>query len=140
MQRFFFTFGTSDKFPFHGGWVEVVAHDRAKAVATYRSRHPDVNEGIINCSDIYTEEQFMGTEMVQDNLGAPLRQLKIAAGICPRKTWSITLTGGKVCRMVISLLLANTAIPNVRFTVNLNQSLNRRTTTNCWRSSAFNFA
>ncbi len=75
MSRFFFTFGTSDKFPFCGGWVEVFAPDRAKAVATYRSRHPDFNEGIVNCSDIYTEEQFMKTEMVQGNLGAACHEI-----------------------------------------------------------------
>ncbi len=75
MQRFFFTFGTSDKFPFRGGWVEVVAPDRAKAVETYRSSHPDINEGTINCSDIYTEEQFMGTDMVKDNLGATCHEV-----------------------------------------------------------------
>lgn len=70
MNKFFFTFGTSEKFPYCGGWVEVFAPDRAKAVATYRSHFPDVNEGIVNCSDIYTEEQFMKTEMVNNNLGA----------------------------------------------------------------------
>lgn len=77
MQRFFFTFGTSDKFPFCGGWVEVLAPDRAKAVATYRSHHPDFNEGIVNCSDIYTEEQFMKTEMVKSNLGAACHEVLV---------------------------------------------------------------
>lgn len=75
MQKYYFTFGTSDKFPFHGGWVEVFAPDRSKAVATYRSHHPDVNEGIINCSDIYTEEQFMKSEMVHGNLGASCHEV-----------------------------------------------------------------
>ena len=69
MEKFYFTFGTSDKFPFRGGWVEVLAPDYNAAIKTFRSKHPDVNEGIVNCSDIYTEERFMKTEMVHDNLG-----------------------------------------------------------------------
>lgn len=75
MQKFYFTFGTSEKFPFRGGWVMVIAPDRSKAVAAYRARHPDVNKGIINCSDIYTEEQFMKTEMVNSNLGAACHEI-----------------------------------------------------------------
>ncbi len=75
MDRFFFTFGTSDKFPFCGGWVEVIAPNRAAAIKLYRSRHPDVNEGIINCSEIYTEEQFQKSEMVNGNLGASCHEV-----------------------------------------------------------------
>lgn len=75
MNKFFFTFGTSEKFPYRCGWVEVFAPDRAKAVATYRAKFPDVNEGIVNCSDIYTEEQFMKTEMVNNNLGAACHEV-----------------------------------------------------------------
>ena len=75
MNKFFFTFGTSEKFPYCGGWVEVFAPDRAKAVATYRSRFPDVYFKIVTSSNIYTEEQFMKTEMVNNNLGATCHEV-----------------------------------------------------------------
>lgn len=75
MEKFYFTFGTSDKFPFRGGWVEVFAPDYNAAIKAFRSKHPDVNEGIVNCSDIYTEERFMKTEMVHDNLGATCHEV-----------------------------------------------------------------
>lgn len=75
MAKFYFTFGISDKFPFRGGWVEVFAPDRTRAVATYRCHYPDIHEGIVNCSEIYTEEQFMRTEMVNNNLGAACHEV-----------------------------------------------------------------
>ena len=70
VNRYYFTFGTSRKFPFRGGWVEVVAPDRKTAVRVFRSKYPDVNEGVVNCSDIYTADQFSKTGMVDGNLGA----------------------------------------------------------------------
>lgn len=75
VRKFYFTFGLSEKFPYQGGWVEVFAPDRTLAVKTFRSRFPDRNEGVINCSDIYTEEQFRKTEMVNDNLGAACHEV-----------------------------------------------------------------
>ncbi len=45
MNRHYFTFGTSRKFP---------------------SKYPGVNEGVVNCSD----DQFSKTGMVDGNLGA----------------------------------------------------------------------
>lgn len=70
MNKYYFTFGTSEQFPFCGGWVEVFAPTRAAAVSTFRAKYPDVNEGIVNCSDIYTADQFSRSEMVNGNLGA----------------------------------------------------------------------
>lgn len=70
MQIFYFTFGTSKQFPFCGGWVAVIAPDRKVAVKTFRSKYPDVHEGIVNCSDIYTADQFSKSGMVDGNLGA----------------------------------------------------------------------
>ena len=70
MREFYFTFGTSKQFPYCGGWVKVIAPDYKAAVMTFRAKYPDVNEGIINCSDIYTAEQFAKSEMADGNLGA----------------------------------------------------------------------
>lgn len=80
MNRYYFTFGTSRKFPFRGGWVEVVAPDRKTAVRVFRSKYPDVNEGVVNCSDIYTADQFSKTGMVDGNLGGWLSRHPALSG------------------------------------------------------------
>lgn len=70
MEKFYFTFGTSEKFPYRGGWVEVLAPNRSAAIKTFQAKHPDVHEGVVNCSDIYTAAQFESSGMVSGNLGA----------------------------------------------------------------------
>lgn len=70
MEKFYFTFGTSEQFPYYGGWVEVLAPDYHTAVATFRAKYPDIHEGIVNCSDIYTSAQFEKSEMTDGNFGA----------------------------------------------------------------------
>lgn len=62
MQKFYFTYGTSGQ-PFCGGWTEVEAPDEKTAVALFRAIHPDKNKGLLNCSGVYTEEQFAKTCM-----------------------------------------------------------------------------
>ena len=61
-MRFYFTYG-SDGQPFVGGWTEVEAEDIHAACAAFRVYHPDKNEGLLNCSSVYAEEQFERTEM-----------------------------------------------------------------------------
>ena len=62
MNKFFFTYGTSGQ-PFYGGWTEVVAPDYKTACALFRAVHPDKHKGLLNCSSVYTEEQFEKTLM-----------------------------------------------------------------------------
>ena len=62
MARFYFTYGTGGQ-PFVGGWTEVEAEDARAACAAFRAYHPDKAEGLLNCSSVYTEEQFKRTEM-----------------------------------------------------------------------------
>lgn len=69
MEKFYFTFGTSEQFPYCGGWIEVLAPDRSAAVKTFRAKHPDVHEGFVNCSDIYTATQFESSGMSNGNRG-----------------------------------------------------------------------
>ena len=90
MNRYYFTFGTSRKFPFRGGWVEVVAPDRKTAVRVFRSKYPDVNEGVVNCSDIYTADQFSKTGMVDGNLGAGCHDILLCqeVGACTSSAMS----------------------------------------------------
>ena len=69
---YYFTYGTSEGFPFRGGWTEVEAPDMETAVALFRAVHPDSKPGLVNCAFIYSEEKFRETGMAQDksNWGA----------------------------------------------------------------------
>lgn len=58
MERFYFTFGTDDKFPYQGGCVEVIASNKAKAIELFCEKYPRRESGFVNCSDIYNEEQW----------------------------------------------------------------------------------
>lgn len=63
MAKFYFTYGATDNMPFIGGWTEIEAPNLTAAVMAFRLFHPDRNKGIVNCSFIYTEEQFKKTDM-----------------------------------------------------------------------------
>ena len=54
-MKVFYTFGSDDRFPFCGGWVEVEAPSMKEAHAIFRANYPDRQPGILNCSDYYTE-------------------------------------------------------------------------------------
>lgn len=58
METFYFTYGTDENFPFQMGWTEVCAADWKQAAALFRREHPDRTPGIMNCSDIYSEQYF----------------------------------------------------------------------------------
>lgn len=62
-ETFYFSFGNSDAFPFRLGWVEVKAPDEAQAIQLFRSHYPDRNPGVVNCSFIYTDEEWRHTSM-----------------------------------------------------------------------------
>lgn len=62
MAKFYFTYGTEGQ-PFVGGWTEVEAPNREIACAAFRAVHPDKTEGLLNCSSVYSEEQFDKTQM-----------------------------------------------------------------------------
>lgn len=62
MARFYFTYGTEGQ-PFYGGWTEVIAPDVHSACCAFRAYHPDKDEGLLNCSSVYTEEQFKASCM-----------------------------------------------------------------------------
>lgn len=62
MPKFYFTYGTEGQ-PFSGGWTEVIADTMRAATLAFRAYHPDKTEGVLNCSDMYTEAQFAATGM-----------------------------------------------------------------------------
>ena len=63
MPKFYFTYGSDERFPFQGGWTEVEAPSYALACAIFREYHPayDPDNPCLNCADVYTEEQFGDT-------------------------------------------------------------------------------
>ena len=70
MATYYFTYGTEGQ-PFVGGGTEIEAPDVKSACATFRIFHPDKCEGLLNCSSVYTEEQFYATSMAKGgNFGA----------------------------------------------------------------------
>lgn len=76
-QKFYFTYGTSERMPFIGGWTVVIAQDYAQAIAIFRAVHPDISEGVINCAFIYSAEEFESSEMFKNNsnLGSGCREI-----------------------------------------------------------------
>lgn len=71
IKNYYFTYGTHKDYPYVGGWTKIEAQSRKIATEIFRYYHPDKHEGIINCCDIYTEEQFHETEMwSKGNLGS----------------------------------------------------------------------
>lgn len=59
----YFTYGQSGTQPFYGGWTEVTADTRAKAIELFREVHEDTSSGYINCAGIYSEKEFRQTKM-----------------------------------------------------------------------------
>ncbi|MDL2294668.1 hypothetical protein LJC60_08610 [Ruminococcaceae bacterium OttesenSCG-928-D13] len=64
MQKYYYTFGSDERFPYQGGWVEVQATSFTEAHAKYRSRFPDILPRCLNCSDYYDESRFEATGML----------------------------------------------------------------------------
>lgn len=65
MPKFYFTYGLDERFPFVGGWTEVIAEDIHMAHAAFRSFHPDRCQGLYNYSSLYSEESFAKTCMAE---------------------------------------------------------------------------
>lgn len=70
-QRFYFTFGTDRRFPFCGGWVEILAKDMQAAQKIFEQHYPSrPGSDLLNCAFCYTEDDFKKTLMYrQDNWG-----------------------------------------------------------------------
>ena len=54
-MKVYFTFGTDEQFPYQNGYIVVEAANREQALAYYRSRFPDIREGVVNCAFMYYE-------------------------------------------------------------------------------------
>ena len=56
MHKFYFTFGSWERFPYQDGYMIVIAENQSEAIAAFRKKYPDIVENTINCSDYYTED------------------------------------------------------------------------------------
>lgn len=64
-----FSFGTSEQFPFQGGYIIINATDKIAAVEEFRRLYPDVHPGTLNCSDVYTNPNSIKRFKEDGNLG-----------------------------------------------------------------------
>lgn len=62
-MKVFYTFGSDEKYPHYGGWVEVEAASMEEAHETFRAHYPDRLPGILNCAFYYIEDEFNATNM-----------------------------------------------------------------------------
>ena len=76
MEKYYFTYGLEDYYPWYGGWTEIEAPDRHTACELFRTYHPDRIEGILNCASVYDEASFLKTIMAgpRGNFGARCRE------------------------------------------------------------------
>ena len=58
MERYYFTFGSWERFPYRDTYLIVVASGYDDAVRGFRGRYPDVNSGTLNCSFCYSEREW----------------------------------------------------------------------------------
>ena len=58
LKNYYFTFGTDPNLPYQNGYVIVNADNRKNAIQKFRSQYPDRHHGYINCSSVYTEDQW----------------------------------------------------------------------------------
>lgn len=58
MNKFYYTFGTDEGFPFKAGWIIMYANTRQEANMKFRTLFPDRHEGTLNCSFVYNEARW----------------------------------------------------------------------------------
>lgn len=76
MDSYYFTFGTDERYPYQGGYVEIEAECMKEAQAIFRAHYPDRTPGILNCADYYTRHQMERTGMLETgNRGAGCHRL-----------------------------------------------------------------
>ena len=75
MNRYYFTFGSSESMPFQGGWVIVTADTEREAVNKFNVAYGLSEDGFVNCCSWYTEKEFERTSMGKNdsNLGKSLQ-------------------------------------------------------------------
>lgn len=95
MAKFYFTYGTSEQYPFRGGWSEIHAPDLCAATQIFKAYHPNpYGDCVLNCADYYTEEEFHENDIfISGNLGAFCHEVirptamsgKVIADVAPKR-------------------------------------------------------
>lgn len=57
-QEYYFTFGSSENFPYQNGYLIVMAESEYEAIEKFREIYPDKNKDTVNCSDICLEAEW----------------------------------------------------------------------------------
>ncbi len=79
LKRFYFTFGTDERYPYRGGWVEVWGVDLNHAVQLFKEKYPNRSGYVwLNCADYYNESDFTMKET--GNLGAYCHDVIVPKG------------------------------------------------------------
>ena len=58
MEKYYFTFGSWEKFPYQNTYLIVVASSYKDAVKGFREKHPDITPNCMNYSDCYSEKEW----------------------------------------------------------------------------------
>ena len=69
-QCFYFTFGSSEVYPYQNGWVEVYAPNKKEAIKKFTNKFGYSKDGFVRCCSYYSEKQMRETDMLNGNLGA----------------------------------------------------------------------
>lgn len=71
MPKFYFTYGSDERFPFQNGWTEVHAENIEQAKTLFRAVHLDRTPGLLNCSWVYSQDTFEKSKCFKNgNFGA----------------------------------------------------------------------
>jgi hypothetical protein len=72
MNKYYYTFGTDERFPFYKGYIIINAPDMGAAHRLFRAYHPDRDDSdrCLNCASYYTEEEWGKTSMADGSWGA----------------------------------------------------------------------
>lgn len=70
MAKFYFTYGSDERFPFQYGWTEIEAPNVETACDIFQAVHPNrPGSSCLNCADYYSEAAFEKTEMARSGNG-----------------------------------------------------------------------
>ena len=58
LEKFYFTFGTSEAFPLQSCYIIIEAHSLREAIAEFRTHYPDRTSGVVNCAFFYSEAEW----------------------------------------------------------------------------------
>lgn len=58
MERYYFTFGSSEQFPYQNTYLVIIASDQSDALKTFREKFPDVGAGKDNYTFCFSEEEW----------------------------------------------------------------------------------